>query len=282
VSIILVHSQYFYIRRCSYILHFFSECVISAVTEEFSLIPAGALPRMNLMRHIAVLSFFLTVGATSGWAQTTSFVSGNSVSLDGLTAKITALSCSACTSGDVLEVFEFSKNNLVFEVVNPTASSSIFSSTGSTETLSFTLAISPTAGYTHASGKASSVTQTAVGWEQYTNCTTCSNSSAIASTTFSPAVTTNPLLSTLGIQNKNTAPSQQTLVGIADNIATATNTFTISSSLTLTPGVGVTVGRLEFDSLALRLHTVPEPASASVLLFSLGGLLIARRRRRIG
>jgi hypothetical protein len=236
---------------------------------------------MSVWCRVAVLSFFLTVGATSGWAQTTPFALNNSVSLDGLTATIKTLTCSACTSGDVLEVFEFSKNNLVFEVVNSTASSSIFSSTGSTATLNFTLTISPTAAYTHAYGKASSVTQTVVGWEQYTNCNTCSASSAKVSTTFNTAVTTTPLLSTLGVQGKTIAPSQQTLVGAADNITTATNAFTISSSLTLTPG-GNTVGRLEFDSLALRLHTVPEPASASVLLFSLGGLLIARRRRRIG
>ncbi|MDR3530887.1 MAG: hypothetical protein P4L90_10080 [Rhodopila sp.] len=214
-------------------------------------------------------------------AQTTAtFALNNSVSLDGLTAKITALSCPAngCTSGDQLVVVETSKNNLTFEVVNSSPSSSIFASTGSTETLSFTLTITPTAGYTHALGKASSVTQTAVGWEQYSSCNTCSGSSAKASTTFNTAVTTTPLLSTLAVQGKSATASQQTVAGAADTITTATNSFTITSTLTLTPGTQ-TVGRLEFDSIAFKLHTTPEPASVSVLLVSFGGLLVARRRR---
>jgi hypothetical protein len=223
----------------------------------------------------------LAGGAGSALAQTTAALGiGATVSLDGFTGKITSLTCplNGCTAGDQLAVVAGGSNNLTFEIINATPTSSIFASTGATETLSFTLSIAPTVGYTHRLGQAASVTQTAIGWQQYTSCTNCSGTSAKASSAFSVPVSTTPLLDTLAVQGKGTSPTQQTVTSSADPITTPTNSFNITSTLSLTPSTR-TVGRLEFDALALRLRTVPEPAAIGLMLVGLGGLLAARSRR---
>jgi hypothetical protein len=185
---------------------------------------------MTFWRGIAITGLFLTAGATGASAQTIASLALNAtVSLDGLTGQITSLTCPAngCTAGDQLEVMEISRDNIQFEIVNSNSTSSIFASTGAAEQLQFTLTISPTPGYNHKVGSATSVTQNAAGWEQYTDCqdnasSNCNNASAQVSSTFNTTVSTPTLLSTLTAQDKNTTASQQTLNGVADNIATAT------------------------------------------------------------
>jgi hypothetical protein len=221
-------------------------------------------------------------GSACANAQTTAALGVNAyVSLDGLTGTITSLTCpkSGCTAGDQLEVVAVDKDDIEFEIVNSNASSAIFASTGSAETLAVTLGISPTAGYSHALGKAASVTQIATGWQNYTSCNSCSAASAKISSVFNTAVATTPLLDTLAVQGGKTKATQQVNVSTsADNLSTPTSSFDVTATLSLNPD-GMTVGKLEFDAFALKLHTAPEPASMSILLISLGGLTFIRRRR---
>jgi hypothetical protein len=243
---------------------------------------------MNLWRNLVVLGVCSAAGATGAAAQTaiTPFALNNTVSLDGLTATITSLSCpaSGCTSGDQLEIVTVSRGNLEFEVVNSSASSSIFAApTGSnstvTETLAFTIKIAPTSGYTHRIGTPTKVTESATGWQAYSTCSTCSQESAPISAAFTgSSVTTNPLAGALPLQTQDTTASQVSFTSSTDSITTAASPFVISSTLQLINN-GNTATKLEFDAYALTLHTAPEPASVAVLLIGLGGLAMARRRR---
>src|SRR5690242_16690686 len=90
---------------------------------------------------IAAVGLLLAGGVAGANAATTAtFAPNATVSLDGFTGTITSLSCSSCTSGDQLQVFEVAKNVIEFEVVNSNSASSILSATGSqATTLSFTL-----------------------------------------------------------------------------------------------------------------------------------------------
>jgi hypothetical protein len=237
---------------------------------------------MSFRPSFVALGLFLTAGATGGLAQTAAPLALDAtVTLDGLTGKITSLTLPAggLTSGAELEVVAGSGDNLTFELVNSNGSSSaIFASSRATETLAFTLQVTPTAGYTEQLGKVSTVTQSAVGFQAYTNCHTCSGSSATVSTTFNTAATTSPLTNSLAIQGDGMMATQQTISGTADGITTPTSSINITSTLTLTPH-SETVNQLAFNALTLKLHTVPEPASASLLLVGLGCVLMTRRRR---
>ena len=237
---------------------------------------------MTLWRPLVTLGLFLTAGATGSLAQTAAPLAlGATVSLDGLTGEITSLTLPAggLTSGAEFGVVAPSRDNLVFELYNVHGSTStIFASLGSTESLTFTIQITPTVGYTAKLGKASTVTQDLYGFQAYSNCTTCSGASATVSTTFNTAVKTSPLTNSLAIQGEGVTATQQVVDGNTDSITTPTSSINITSTLTLTPH-GETVNDLAFRALTLQLHTVPEPVSASLLLVGFGGLLMTRRRR---
>jgi hypothetical protein len=256
---------------------------------------------MTIWRHFIVTGFLLAAGATGAQAQTiAALVNQATVTLDGLTATITALSCptNGCSSGDELEVVSPSRDNLVFEVVNSGATtSSIFSAPSSAETMTFTLTISPVPNYGHALGSVTSASTTATGYAAF-NCSSTGNgngggggenkgvcsslSGPTASSSFiGTQVAPSPLTDTLPIQYSVTSFSggtQESNSASSTGFGT-TNSFSDNVTLTLDPSSNP-VERLEFDAFALQLHSVPEPATAAILLASLTGLAMARRRRQ--
>lgn len=237
---------------------------------------------MKIWRDVVVVGLCLCAGATGGVAQTTAtLANAATVSLDGLTGPISGLSCptSGCTSGDQLEVVAVSPDNLAFEIVTSSASSSIFAASNGkhteTETLSHALTVPPTTGSGHKIGSPKSVTQAATGHQNLNNCSPCANDSATASSVFAGStVPSTPLLSTLA----QGGSAQVTNTSITDPLSSVANPFTITTTLNLSNS-GDVANSLKFNAFALQLHTVAEPATVSVLLVSLGGLLAARRRR---
>jgi hypothetical protein len=168
------------------------------------------------------------------------------------------------------------KGTVTFEIVNATNNgSAILSSTTGPSVLN--VALSFTAATTY---KATSASTTTLGYAGFT-CSTCSGlaNPAVTSVAFSTGSTPGPLTDSLAVQKNATTASAIQVSGTALSTSfTAANSFNVTNTLTLNPS-SKGVARLEFDALSLTLHTVPEPATATVLALGFGGLAMVRRRR---
>jgi hypothetical protein len=248
---------------------------------------------MTLFRRLAMLGLFLMAAMPQAWAQIGSPIvldnystSGKTLSLYGLTFSISSckengVTCSS-TDGLVLEGVSSGRGTITVEVANATAGSAALSQTNgssATNSLALTLTVSPTAGYP-GSTMVSAATLTAAGVDTY-SCST-GHSSCAASVndtatfngiTISPGVLTADLANQAGTQ---TASQPSTSV-------TADNSFTVAESVSLRTNDSSSWyngSTLQLNTLALKFTTTPEPASITILMLGLGGLAVARRRRR--
>jgi hypothetical protein len=229
---------------------------------------------MTLLRRLVVLGFFLAAAAPGAWAQTVAMANLNTLSAYGLTATIT--NCSATCAGDSLVVVPTGRGTITFEVLNTLnpLTSAILSTTTSA-TLTFDLVISANTSYHPLGSVVSNASLTSVGYRFCSGGgTACS---AVATASFSAGTTATPLTDTL--PTSSSTSTQVSMVNSPSSFSPASNSFTVVESLSLNKN-GQTAGNLAFDSLALKLTTTPEPASIAVLLMALGGLVMARPRRR--
>jgi hypothetical protein len=237
--------------------------------------------RMTHLLRLAVLGFVLVSAAPGAWAanplplidSTGNSVSGSLVWF-GFTVTATCTegvngaAATACTAGQHLELeaVPSGRDTVTFEIVNTTPISAILAAPAGKNTGKSLLnvALTFTAVTTY---KATSASTTALGYQNYSKCGTCGGDSATASAIFAAAAGTVPsaaLIDTLPLQT-DAVTTPTLLSASALSPAFASNSFTVTDTLTLTSSVDA-VRRLEFDSLALKLTTTPEPSSIAVVL----------------
>lgn len=238
----------------------------------------------------------LAVAAPNAWSQTV-LTPGHSVTLANGTVDVfgfgvTISNCTSC-GGDSLELLSSATGTIDLEVVNTAnPGTSAILSTTSTATLTYTLAFAPLAG---SNATVTAVTQTATGQD---NCSGSQSGhkacSGTASAMFAglatgvaatPATLTDTLTPTTGTGTVTVSPTPMSsttfMQGGPMGTAVGVNTFTVGETLSLSHNMQ-TVSDLAFDALTLKLNTAPEPASIAIFFVGLGGVAIARRRRRRG
>lgn len=255
---------------------------------------------MTILQRVAILCFFLTAGMSGAQAQQViGLTPGASFSLYGLTFTVGACTIgfngggtAACTAGNKVELLQLigPTHTIDFEVIgytsatpSTTATSAALKATGSftgSSQLNFTLLVTPKVGFPTNTTKVDDASLTSNYNNYWTSCRTCSNESAASSAAFSAGATATTLNPTLIKETSTTggAPHDLTTNAGPNGFTTASSGFTITENLTLTDA-GNTAGLVQFNSVVLKLHAAPEPASIGVLLLGLGGLAVARRRR---
>jgi hypothetical protein len=226
-------------------------------------------------RIVAIGLLSVSAGG-SAWAQATAPVSlanGKSVSAYGLTATIQNFSCTAtCSGDDRLEFVSSGRGTIMFEIVNTTAGSAIFTnSTTTSKTMSLDLVITPNASYLPAGEKVSAAVLTTTGVDKAT-----SGSPIVrASAAFAASTGAGTLTDTLVV---GTGASPQTISPASKSFTTTSNSFTVTETLTINPN-GALGTSLSLNLLALKLSTVPEPATGALIVVGVTGLAMVRRRR---
>jgi hypothetical protein len=235
---------------------------------------------MTLWRGLAVLGFLFSAAATSAGAQTSpvALASGNFIDAYGLTVTIGSYTCSlGCGTGDQLVVVPTGRGTITFEVVNSTSGSHIFSAaSGSSRTMTLVLNITPNSTYVPTGSNVSGAILTTTGLENFSS-SGGTAPTAKASAVFSSGASATTLTDTMAV--KTSSGTLQTIASTANTFLANSNNFTVTETLTLNPQ-SRTVSNLSFDSIALQLKTVPEPATISVLMIGFGGLVMARRRQQ--
>jgi hypothetical protein len=229
-------------------------------------------------RVVAMGLFSITAG-NSAWAQVTAPVAlanGNSVSAYGLTATIQNFICPALStcSGDLLQVVASGRGTITFEIVNSSPGSAIFKTTSAAAvTMSLDLVFTPNTSYLPLGEKVSAAVLTTTG----VNATTATGKSQTvsASAAFGAGTVATTLLDNLVV---GTSSSPQTITSAANSFSPTSNSFTVSESLNLHANNGFSQA-LSLNLLALKLSTVPEPTTATIVMAGLAGLAIVRRRR---
>jgi hypothetical protein len=237
-----------------------------------------------------VLTCLLAFAAPSAWAanpptlllNTTSGTTvGGSLTWYGFTVTATcSILGSGCTSANDLELeaVPSGRGNLTFEIVNTGGTGSAILAATRTSgndvlTVGLTFALSPGTPNTYTAVQPATVS--AIGYADLTSSKTGVVSTA--SSVFTNAVVSpNPLAANL-IPDVSGTPIQQTPSSTTTSF-TPDNAFTVTSTLTLNAN-NHSVNELQYNVLALKLRTAPEPASLSIFALGLGGIMIVRRRR---
>ena len=248
--------------------------------------PQETVPVMFNWHRLSITGLLLVGSVSGASAQSVVLDPGKSINLYGLTITVGStctIAGTACSLTDnlLLEGVSTGRDTITFEVVNKTAGSNILSTTrnGSTESLDVNFTVTPNASY-HGGGLVSSATKLSLtGTDECTsgNGKTCVAAKAVAtlSSPFSPTSLTASLPISTSSSSVVTGNSG------SSTLSPNSNTFTVSDALTLNPASANTTGfSLTARALVLQLHTVPEPASAAVLLLGLGGLARTRGRRK--
>jgi PEP-CTERM motif len=262
-----------------------------------SLVPVAKPLAQELISDMRIWCYISTIGLLligwmpAGWAQALPLPvvlsTGDFIDLFGLkiavgsTCSIGGTTCSA-TDGLVLEGVSTGRGTVTFEVANKTAGSNILAATqgGSPQTLSVNFTVTPSGA--DAGATVSQATNFSIsGIDECTSVPappppkTCVAASAVA--TLGAGFSSPSLTAALPISTTSNAVVTSASSG-SSTFSGSPNTFTVSDVLTLNPAGTAT--SLSAQALVLQLHTVPEPASISVVLMGLGGLVMARRRRR--
>jgi hypothetical protein len=241
---------------------------------------------MSVWRRVAALGLLLAFAGSNAWAANPLLLDGSGGTLSWFGFNVSA-SCTeglngapvtACTSGVnglQLQAVPSGRGTVTFQVVNTNSASAIFSGVRGTgrDLAIVVLTFTPNLSYLPLGSTATTATLTTVG---FNNCSV-GGCSASASAAFSAGAAVTTLLDTL---SQSTSPTAQTIAAGPNNFGTASNSFTVTETLTDNPMSASTVSSLRLNSVALKLTSAPEPASATVVLMGLSGLMMARRRRQ--
>jgi len=231
---------------------------------------------MFLFRPLAILSLLLIGGASSAWASEVAFGNSASLSLYGFTFAVSSCSLeisgtseSSCSGHNLeLESVSTGRDTITIELAPAAGSYALQSTNGAMTSLSYTLTATQQTGATQFSAAMLATTGS--------NAYTCKSGGC--STTYSGAVSssgTNFLTVALA-QNQTTNSSS--LYSQSPSV----NGFVVQENVTLDGNNLANGSTLALSTLAMTMHTTPEPASVAILLVGLGSLAVARRRRRRG
>jgi hypothetical protein len=229
---------------------------------------------MFLFRPLAILSLLLIGGTSSAWASEVAFGNNASLALYGFTfqvsncsLEISGTSESSCSGHNLeLESVSTGRDTITVEVAPTSGSYALQSTNGAMTSLSYTLTATQQTGNTQFSAATLSTTGS--------NTYTCKSGGC--STTYSGAV------SSSGTNFLTVALAQNATQNSSNySLGSPVNGFSVQQNVTL-DGNNLNGSTLALSTLALTLHTTPEPASIAILLVGLGSLAVARRRRRRG
>jgi len=249
---------------------------------------------MNLLYRLAILPLILTAASMNGAGAVSLLNTGTTpLVTSGLTFTVTGCqvgvsnsgTTSPCVSGNNLQLIPVNagRGTITVEVIGGGGSAALVE-TGTTASngnsnLLVNLSVSLTPGFNPATYLATNAEFTTNGVEKYSTCGTCGSDGSSAQAVVSNGPGT--LMANLLLQNGSTAQTTQTVNSATVNFSgTGANAFTIAETLNLHDNGGDAIGTLQFNYMTLTLHTVPEPASITMMLLGLGGLAMARRRRQ--
>jgi hypothetical protein len=232
---------------------------------------------MFLFRPLAILSLLLIGGASSAWASEVAFGNGASLSLYGFTFAVSSCSLeisgtseSSCSGHNLeLESVSTGRDTITIELAPTAGSYALQSTNGAMTSLSYTLTATQQTGATQFSAATLATTgSNAYSCPFHQSC----------STTYSGAVSssgTNFLTVALA---QNQTSNSSSLYSQSPTV----NGFAVQENVTLDGNNLANGSTLALSTLAMTMHTTPEPASVAILLVGLGSLAVARRRRRRG
>jgi hypothetical protein len=236
---------------------------------------------MSFLGRLVTSGFLLTCACSSAWAQTSpvQLTTGNYINAWGLTATIGTVTCpnnSTCPGTDELEVVSTGRDTITFEVVNSTGSAIFSTSSSSSKTMTIQLVITPNAAYQPAGGTVSGAVLTTVGVDSASRGSPTVSGSAVFA--LGKGETASTLTDSLRIGTGSQTIVSGTPAGTPNKFSTDSNSFTVTESLNIDKN-SASGTSLSLTSIALRLDTVPEPATVSLILVGFAGLAMARRRR---
>jgi hypothetical protein len=237
---------------------------------------------MSVWRRVAALGLLLAFAGSNARAANPLLLNGTgTLSWYGFNVSascsegLNGAAVTGCTgsgaNGLQLQAVPSGRGTVTFEIVNVNSGSAIFSGTALSgrDLVTVVLTFTPNLSYLPAGSTATTATLTTIGSNN------CSPGScrASASAAFSAGTGVTTLLDTL-----SQSPKEQTVSAGPNGFSTPSNAFTVTETLTDDPSFSL-VHSLRLNSVALKLTTAPEPASVTMMLMGLSGLVMARRRR---
>jgi len=243
-----------------------------------------------ILRCLPILGLLITALLSPAAAQSLpgpiGLTAGANFSLEGLNLKVVSCSVttnainSSCGNAELVAM-SASRGAISFLLVGDNGtvggpqSAALTGAKNTNTSLSLVLAVSQAG----SSKVVNDISASTVGTFDLGSCSGSSCSTAPVATgaaTVNVATGGTPLLDTL---TQNT--SQQTQASGPMTLNPPTGSFNLTETLTLNVG-NFNINTFNIFSQLITFHTAPEPATLSIMLLGLGGLAIARRRRRAG